>query len=217
MVHNDFDESIYEMYPNKFYFLQVSVKKGDSISETMPSPNYSSGQYQPWKRLIYRSALFRYLYLNLQLSLKITDFRQGLLARKHHNYEANISVDRVKENKTLIFKATNYLVETIRKENMDKRVIFVLDAPRKAIYNNKLDESNVLWMHEMMKTICLKHNVELVDMTPFMVEDYRDHTIKFNSSLDGHWNEYGHEFVANVLYGKIVKYESMHGIHNGNL
>lgn len=204
LVHNDFDESIQELSP-RFYFLQVSVKEGDSISETMPRPKYSSAQYQPWKRLVYRSALLRYLYFNLQLSLKITDLRQSLLARKPPNHEANIMVDSVKKNKALIFKATNYLVETIRKENMDKRVVFVIDAPRKAIYDNQLDASKVLWMHEMMEMICLQNNVELVDLTPFMLEDYRKYKNKFNSSVDNHWNEYGHKFVARVLNENVFK------------
>jgi len=115
-------------------------------------------------------------------------------------FEANIKVNEIKKHEELIFKVTNYLVKTIREENSEKRVIFVFDAPQNAIYNNSLNESNVLWMYEMMETICAYNNVEYIDLTSFMKDNYRTNKIKFNSDLDGHWNEYGHKFVADILY-----------------
>jgi len=105
-------------------------------------------------------------------------------------FEANIKVNEIKKHEELIFKVTNYLVKTIREENSEKRVIFVFDAPKNAIYNNSLNESNVLWMYEMMETICAYNNVEYIDLTSFMKDNYRTNKIKFNSDLDGHWNEY---------------------------
>lgn len=196
LVHNDFDESIYELNPQDFYWLQVSINKDDSITETIPHPNYSFQQYKPLKRLVYKSALFRYLYLNL----KVNKIRAKFMKSNIDAFEANINVSAIKKHKELIFKATNYLVKTIREENSKKRIIFVFDAPRNAIYNNSLNECNVLWMHEMMKTICANNNVEYIDLTSFMKENYRTSKIKFNSELDGHWNEYGHKFVADILY-----------------
>ena len=195
LVHNDFDESIQELNPNDYYFLQVAINDYDSITETIPRPNYSFAQYKPLKRLIYRSALFRYLYYNLNINSIMDN-----LFVPNKKYEANIDEDSVKRNKDLIIKATNYLVKTIRQENSDKRIIFVIDAPRDAIYNNTLNESSVLWIHKMMGTLCTKYNVEYLDLTSFMEEDFRDNKTRFNSDIDGHWNEYGHKFVATILY-----------------
>jgi len=200
LVSNDFDESIHELYPDIDYFLQVSVNADDSITETIPRPNYSFAQYKPLKRLIYKSALFRYLYTNL----KVSEIRQDIIKPKNNAYEANINAENVKNNKDLILSATNYLVKTIREENSDKRIIFVMDAPRESIYNNTLDKSKTSWMNDMMKTMCTNYNIEYIDLTTFMEEDYRNNHIKFNSDLDAHWNEYGHKFVANILYNYLM-------------
>lgn len=183
LVHNDFDESIQELYPNNYRFLQVSINEHDSITETIP--------HKPLKKFINKSALVRYLFFNLHADILLTTKK---------NYEANINADDVKKNKALIFKSTNYLVKTIREENSDKRIIFVIDAPRSNIYKNTLNKSNVLWMNEMMRNICANNNIEYIDLTPYMLEDFQKNGKRFESDYDSHWNEYGHEFVANVLY-----------------
>jgi hypothetical protein len=196
VVHNDFDESIRELYPNRYWFMQLSIDKDGSITETTPRPNYSFPQYTAWKRIVYKSALFRYLDLNL----KLRQLRRNLFPAKNTKYEANIQPDDLDKNRDLVFKATSYIVKTIREENRDKKVIFIFDAPKHAIYNNNLHESSVLWMHEMMKTICAMNDVEFIDLAPLMERDFRVNKIRFSSELDGHWDEYGHEFVANVLH-----------------
>jgi len=201
MVHNDFDESIQELYPHWHYFKQMSINDVGSITETTPIPDFSFPQYTRWKRYVYKSALFRYLYLNL----KISEIKRNLFLGRHNTFEANIKTDTVQSNEKLIFRSTDYLVRKIREENDEKRIIFVLDAPRQAIYSGKLDRSNVLFLHEMMKNICALHNVELIDLTDDMKIDYQINKQKFNSEIDGHWNEYGHGLVADVLYNYLTK------------
>ncbi len=206
IFQNDFDESIYELYPQRDYLFQLSVSKGGSITEKIPRLNYSMAQYRPtWQQLIYRSALFRYLYLNLKVTEK---WKQFTAEARKEEFEANIKVKNVKQNKDLIFRVTSYLVKAIREENLSRRVIFILDAPRDAIYSDRLNESKVLWLNEMLKTICSQNNIELIDLTPLMLADYKLHNKKFNSEIDQHWNEYGHEFVANVLYDYLLKGDS---------
>lgn len=196
IVHNDFDESIRELYPNRDYFMQLSINENGSVTETVPRPNYSYPQYTAWKRVVYKSALFRYLDLNL----KFRQMRLNIATGADADYEANIQTAIVKRNQALIFKATNYLVKAIHEENSNKRVIFIFDAPKRAIYENTLHASGVLWLHEMMRTICAANNVEYIDLIPLMEKDYQINKTKFNSELDGHWDEHGHEFVAHVLF-----------------
>lgn len=195
VVHNDFDRSIYDLYQHRAW-LQVSVHDDDSITETIPQPPYFDQRTRRLKRVVYKSALFRYLYDNLE----IYRLKDKLINKTADAFEANIEVQEVKKHDDLIFKATNYVVKTIAKENRDKRIIFVFDAPRFAIYDNVLQRSEVLWLHVMMETICADHHVEYLDLTSFMEEDFRTKKMKFNSDLDGHWNEYGHKFVAGILY-----------------
>ncbi|MCX5814217.1 MAG: hypothetical protein NT178_16985, partial [Proteobacteria bacterium] len=74
-----------------------------------------------------------------------------------------------------------------------------MDAPRGAIYSATLDNSDVMWMNKMVKAICNDYNVEYIDLTSFMKEDFKRNGMKFNSEFDYHWNKYGHDFVSNVL------------------
>jgi len=192
IVYNDFDESIYELRPSVYHFLQVSIGENGLIKETMPGP-----YFPVWGPVIAKSALLRYLSWNLHIGSSLGNLMNG-----HKKFEANICPDDVMQNKDLIFKGIDYLVKTIRAENSDKRIIFVMDAPRSAIYRNELDK-RVLWINSMMKEICDDHKVEFIDLTPLMLQDYKSNHKKFESELDNHWNEYGHNFVANVLYDYI--------------
>ena len=196
IVHNDFIESIQELYPNRNYFLQLSINEHDSIKETIPKPDYSSPQYKPLMRLIYNSALFRYLYLNLHAN----EIRKNIFNPKNIEYESNTDVNEFKKNRDLIIKASSYIVKTIREENLDKKIIFIMDAPRESIYNNTLDKSNTIWLNEILGTICTNNNIEFIDLTNDMKINYTEKKIKFNSDLDEHWNEYSHKFIADILY-----------------
>ena len=201
MIHNDFDESIYELYPSRHYYMQLSYnEKQNSFSETIPRPDYSRSQFNSWQKTFIKSALVRYLFYNLKVS-NIQFFTR----RSDNEFEANIDPVQIKNNQDLIYKATDYLIKTIKEENSDRRIIFVLDAPRRAIYNNTLEESKVWWMHDMMKEICQKYNTEYIDLTEPMKEDFIKNGRKFNSEIDAHWNEYGHEFVANKLIDYLLK------------
>lgn len=197
LVHNDFDESIEELNPSDYYFLLLSLNKDSTFTETVPHPNYNFRQYSYWKKVIFRSALFRYIQINLAIDVK--DILSNLFNNDTVRYEANTSVEKIQKNKELIIKSTNYLVSKIKNENIGKRIIFVMDAPRYNIYDNNLESSQVLWLNEMTKNICSKNDIEFIDLTPLMNEDYKVNKSKFNSDLNAHWNEYGHEFVSNIV------------------
>lgn len=196
VVFNDFDESIHQLTPGKNWFLKVSVNQEGLVTETIPVTKNDLPQYKLWKRILYKSALFRYLYLNLH----IKDMQQIKLTRSKENFEANVKVDDIKVNKELIFKGIDYIVKTIRNENKEKRIIFVLDGIRDNIYKNTLNQSGLLWIREMMDELCKKYQIEYIDLTPRMEQEYINNHKKFEFGIDNHWNEYGHKFVANVLY-----------------
>jgi hypothetical protein len=188
LVHNDFDESIVDLYPDKAHFLQFSIDN-DLVSEKILEPIHASS----FRRIFYNSALIRYLWDNIRVdAVDMQSFRNTY-------FEENIRPDIITENSDLIYKAADYVVGTISNENSDRRIIFVFDAPRQAIYEGLLDQSRVLWLHDMMEEMCKKYNVEYIDLTEEMKNDFEEHNRKFNSETDGHWNEYGHEFVAEVL------------------
>jgi len=196
MIHNDFEESIHDLYPDRLSFMQVSVDENGSFTETVPRPNHAYPQYTAWKRVVYKSALFRYLDLNLNLR----QMRRRIAGTEYKDFHANIAVDKVIRNKDRIYAVTEYLTRMILEENSGKRIIFIMDTPRGEVYDGTLADSSVMWLNEIMGEICARYGIEFIDLAPLMMEDFQANGRKFSSEVDGHWDEYGHEFVANVVY-----------------
>jgi hypothetical protein len=191
---NDFHDSflgLQRVVPSQY--LRIGFDKNGLISEIEPSATKYHQRYSVYLNVLSKSALFRYIYFNLRginifyniLNMAFSrDLRHDLLESK----------DKVME------QAINYLASAIRKENLGKRIIFVFDAQRQDIYRNSLEGSGSLWLRDMMANVCRKNNIEYVDLNIYMKRDFEKYNRKFNSNIDGHWNEYGHEVVANVLF-----------------
>jgi len=184
LVHNDFDESVAQ-FKNTPDFLQL-VPENDSFTERQPT--------RPVLRQYLKiSATIRYLYSNIRIGSLI-----GKLSEK--KYDANIDVARVNELEKDIRAATDYIIGKISAENSDRKVIFIMDAPRWDIYSNNLVHSNVYWMNNMVKEICSRYGMYFLDLTESFSNDYSTHRHKFNFDIDGHWNEYGHSIAAMALF-----------------
>ena len=190
IVHNDFDESLFNISQKKNFLQLFYNYETDQFTETVPA------FYKSTIRFGRKSALIRYLYINL----KANDIEFIRSAIHKQRFEANVDVTNIEDSKNLIYKATDYLIQTILQENSDKRVIFVMDAPRGSIYSGSLEESHVLWMNKMMRDICQKYGSEFLDLTEPMLRDYTVNKHPFNSEADWHWNEYGHKFVADIVH-----------------
>jgi lysophospholipase L1-like esterase len=91
--------------------------------------------------------------------------------------------------------AAQYIFSKIAEENPGKRIVFVMAAPRHAIYDGTASESRVRLLNTLVAQLCGEHGFELIDLTEPMVENFETNRTKFNSPWDGHWNEYGHEIV----------------------
>jgi hypothetical protein len=53
-----------------------------------------------------------------------------------------------------------------------------------------------MFLHEIMQKHCEENAFELLDLRKPMMAAYELNNRRFNSEYDGHWDEYGHEFVA---------------------
>ncbi len=202
IVHNDFIESILKLRPEKTNMLTLNIE-GDTITENLPKPDYSLRQYNRLEKIIYKSALIRYLYFNLHIGSFIINIRKK--NNSEEKYNANIEVSKNLDNKSLIIKSVDYILGKIHEENPNKRIIFIIDAARGDIYRNTLKNSNILFLHDILKENCLKYNFEYIDLSLPMENDYKKNKIKFNSEIDAHWNEYGHNFVYNQIREFLTK------------
>lgn len=194
IIHNDFDASV-ETIVKDPYSLQITPKNGSFLE--IPAHVYEPSTI---RRILGRSAFARYLLINLKLDTNIGDVLRRLVRKEPVGFNANIDPNRVAANRDLIERATSFLVQRIRDENIGKKIIFLMDAPREDIYAGTLDRSNVIWMHQILKNACERANTTFIDLTGAFAEKFAKDHVKLNSDYDSHWNEVGHKTAAEVLY-----------------
>ena len=196
VVHNDFAESILSLNQQDNYWLTVSITN-DGVIENKPHADYTAARFNPKKmlvkRTINRSALFRYILQNLEWKKRIKSWLTSFI---DETYNANIDIKQVRDHEPLIQLATRYVIGKLKEENPGRRVVVVMDGPRKDIHQKNLKQSNVLFLHDIMKQSCAEFGVEFLDLTMPMMDDFEKNGVWFNSDIEGHWNEYGHEFVG---------------------
>lgn len=219
-VHNDFRESIDGERGERYKsMMQLMIHPDSSVTERAPYYNdHLKNLLNPGivRRLANKSRLQRYIrhpdFLGIRPMDRLSDFMSSLTKeeggqeiKNQSNFENNINTEKVLEMEDQIRLAVDYIIGTIRKENPDKRIIFILDAPRENIYSEvSVENSGTYWIHELMKEVTSKYNVEFINLAPLMEADYQKNGKKFNSDVDWHWNEYGHKFVSETLYNHLI-------------
>jgi len=191
LIYNDFEESFRKFNPGSECW---QIAETDSTYSVVPPNQVNiSPTTKTWKKLLYKSAFFRYLHRNLlvfQLFKKV----------ERDEVESNVEVVEDQGKRAEIRRGTDFLFGKIKEENEGRRLIFVIDAPRPSIYAGNLEESRVTWMNEMVGELAGKYGCELIDLTEAMKKDWEANKKKFNPEVDGHWNGYGHQLVADLIY-----------------
>jgi len=191
VVHNDFTECFRErsIHP---HFLHVRVNGGE-VEEVPPEP------YRPseLRRLVYRSALVRYVWLNLKVQLL---FSSGAAAIAREGTEPREEQTAVAPD---VRAATQWLVGRILDENQDTRILFVIDGPRADIYKGRTPTGTHFLQIRLMSDVCARLGCDLLDLTQTFTESWRQDGRPFNSPWDYHWNEHGHRVVAEAVYRRL--------------
>ena len=191
VVYNDFDESLRELAPLP-HFLQLTSGAG-GLEEAAPVP-YQANRL---KRLAARSALVRYLWVNLHLPdmLRSWSAPKGDPAR----FYGNVDLVELQRHREMVEQATYKLVDLIRRENPGTEILFMMDAPRLEIYEGLPGEGRLGWLHQLLRSACERSGCRFLDLTvPFRERYERDH-VPFNFPDDYHWNAVGHALAAEVL------------------
>lgn len=199
LVHNDFHESINGLSHIPFY-MTVRINEDSTISEIRPvKPENPKGR-MPGGFLFRNSSLCRWVYYNLNM---LENFKSKRVDGKE--IEMGVGGNEIMRRKDSLRMVTQYLLKKIKEELRDKQVIFVMDAPRWNIYSGDLATARLSWLNNMVGEVCKELELPFIDLTPYMEEDYKKNGKKFETGYDGHWNEYGHRFVANVVYNYLKK------------
>jgi hypothetical protein len=194
LVHNDFHESINGMAYIPMY-MTVKLNKDSTFTEVQPVKPERTHNKVPGGIIFRKSSFIRYVYYNLNLMDKFRSKKAGA-----KEVEMNVAVNDILDKKDSLWAVTKYLLKTIKSELGNKEVIFIMDGARSNIYKGDLQNARVTWLNGMVGELCKELNFPFIDLTPRMLEDYQKNGKRFESNYDNHWNEYGHQFVAGVLY-----------------
>ncbi len=107
-----------------------------------------------------------------------------------------------------IHQIIDYLFSELERFQTDNEipVMLVMDANRGFIQQSPVDSNardSLAPLHAKVAMSAVSHNLELIDLTEHMREDYVKNQIPFSFRNDGHWNEYAHNLVANVVGERI--------------
>jgi hypothetical protein len=194
LIHNDFYES-YGPSPGVYAksFLKYRIMDG-KIVEVEPEE-----YVRPWYAFIGDSNIWRFMAIRHQVHFSI--FRSLKMGKKvpEKQYQANIDIQKInKENEYLVTEYTLSRMKQLCNE-AGAGLIVVMDGDREAIYENKDSRSRrSLVLNKVASDVAESNNITFIDMHPVFMDRYRDMR-KFNFSVDFHWNEHGHEVVADAL------------------
>ncbi len=203
IIHNDFDESLTDERYSKMYLRYKKVN--DST--------FAEDDVLPSKKASTLFSLFNYMATGRYLlhNLKVQQLQWPSATTNSDStatppvFNANIDVVRVTSLQQDITTVVNTILQTIKKENPDTRIIFVMDGLRMEIYSGTYPESsNVSWINLMMSELCKKNGVEYVDLSETFARDYTTYRKKFEFPFDWHWNTYGHGVAASALHQQLT-------------
>lgn len=200
-VHNDFDEMLASVTKNKNKGMLYVDVEGARVSEQLIEPYTPS----PLSTFMKNSALMRYLYFNCELGALLHSFRYSTgsgIPPRIDKY-SRIDIDRVRSQEGNIGPAVDYVVGKLAGEKASGTLILMMDGARTDIYNDTLARSEISWLNTLLGSKCDKYRVPFLDLTDIFHAEFKRTGTRFETELDGHWNEYGHAVVARALAQKI--------------
>ncbi|MHC4872445.1 MAG: SGNH/GDSL hydrolase family protein [Planctomycetota bacterium] len=205
-IHNDFDESLSDLRPKR-HFLQLKVDK-ESVREVAPSLVTPS----TLRRMAGKSALVRYLWINLHVDVVIKNMlkkkpKPAVKVKASEKNEVPQTADKLFTVWEKEVAASEYVLNAIVSESKNSKVVFMMDGPRKDIYKDNLSKSGQMKFNNMVDALCKKENYQFLDLTWVFADRYRSDGRKFNSEYDYHWNELGHKIAAEEVKKLIKDYK----------
>ncbi len=184
IIQNDFDRSLlkYKQSPGFHYFNNLN-KKCSNIN--MIRKDFKGHNWM--LKLARKSALVRYVKLNLSVSGSISKVS-----------EKQPEAQRVFDSKCAIDEFFRRLPKYSGLP--ENKVLFVLDAPRPAIYNKTNTQKTYFdIMRAYFKKQARLLNYEVLDLKYEFLKDYTLNKKKFEFDIDSHWNEHGHKTLYEAI------------------
>jgi hypothetical protein len=195
IVQYDLEESVLSK-ASEPYFLGIDMSNGKPKESALAATPVTA---KKTTKLVFQSAILRYLWHNLRLGESWT----RLSGKRNAN--ANTITDNP-ETDAKIYEAADYIMQKLVEENPRKPHVFLVDAPRRDIYSGREMSRDLRWMHKVVADLVKRYHFLLVDLSEPFREQYSKQKIRFDSDYDYHWNSDGHKYAAEVLYRKLIEF-----------
>jgi len=192
LIHNDFDESLVKNQDQP-YFLQFENINNEFI------PREPQDTLSKVKRILSKSSIIRFIYVNLQLNT--------LFQRATHGASFETNVDARLLDKDYIDNELRPLAHHIFREMQllawanDFNLLFIMDTSRERIYKNNPDLNP---LNKMVFSLTEEMGIDFIDLTALFKDDFSKNKNKFEFDIDAHWNTYTHELIGQYLSKKII-------------
>jgi hypothetical protein len=116
----------------------------------------------------------------------------------------------------VIRTVTTYLVQQIKATFPGIQVVFMIDAPRAALYAGTLDsDPNAHVLNHILRDASAQANAGFLDLTVPFAQQYRaDGQLLDFGDVDWHWNAHANRIVADTLVGYLQAQRMLPFIQN---
>jgi len=195
---SDFDESLlkYKSEPRFHYFAQG----GNGL--VLQRVDYHRSAIRTFLR---KSALVRYVMLNLQAGLMVENLRRPRCRSEDFYACAAGSIAALEQRIVDAQRAVDYFLDqvTVKSGLSRDAVVFVVDAMRPAMYSpeelRKAESGYIFRMRQYFKTQAGARGYQVVDLQPAFIRRHQRDGSRFEFPIDAHWNELGNRLVAEEL------------------
>jgi hypothetical protein len=198
IIENDFDESLLKyMSDPRFHYFEE-----DGSRFVLRRVDY---QLSGAKRILRKSALVRYVMHNLMAEYALSNLGRMLPAAEASGdgpVKAAAAMEvRIRDSR----RAVDFFLDQLPSvSGLDRgSIVFVLDARRPAIYSPEAlleaDGSFGARMRRYFMTQARSRGYPVLDMEPAFIRRHRSDNSRFEFPIDAHWNELGHELVAEEM------------------
>ena len=167
----------------------------DHFEEVLP--RFMSGSLS---RLRKGSALIRYIVYNANLDLTV-----GVTGVSHRValLPADAAPREFKDTYPLVRPAMEYLLGKLRADVPDKPILFLTNVNIEAVYNGRPGQSQCIlpWLQE----VAAPKGIHVLDLAPAFAADYDAQHLPLTFDVDYHWNERGHQVVADTVYKYLMQ------------
>lgn len=192
IISSDFEESIHKEVGHYYFF-----EEPNNNELVLKKVDYNPGFF---RRVLRNSKLLMYLVTNVNVFERVNQrfrHRQSYMS----NIERTVDEKVISDSKIAV---DTFFKELPKRSGLDtSKILFVIDGIREVIYNpEKISEARGCYFDIMRRYFVTKAMLlgyEVIDMQKFFEEHYKIHRQRFEYPNDNHWNEIGHEVLADAV------------------